>query len=199
MWCAGHFIKDVEVNSSAESAGFKEKDRLVAVNGEEVEGWSHKQVVDSIRKQGDTCCFLVVDKFTDQMYKLVSELAAGSPERSLQAFFVTMPFCLLQGKVSPMLFHDTLNDHSLPPSYSEALYLPSHAKPATPEPENTEELEPKLCKMQKSSGSFGFHLNGVQGKDGHFISEVRSIKTTQPTAKFLTLKVFFTGGEGRCS
>lgn len=184
MWCAGHFIRDIEVNSSAESAGIKEKDRLVAVNGKEVEGWSHDQVVNFIRKSGNTCCFLVVDKFTEQMYKLVSVRAAGFPEHSLQAFSVTMPFCLSQGNVSPMLFYDTLNDHSLPPSYSEALYLPSHAKPSTPEPEETEEHEPKLCRMQKSSGIFGFHLNCVQGIDGHFISEVRSIKTTQPTVKF---------------
>lgn len=82
MWCAGHFISDVEVNSSAESAGIKENDRLVAVNGEEVEDWSHEQVVNCIRKSGNTCCFLVVDKFTDQMYKLVSDRAAGSPEGS---------------------------------------------------------------------------------------------------------------------
>lgn len=84
MWCAGHFIRDIEVNSSAESAGMKEKDRLVAVNGEEVEGWSHDQVVNSIKKSGTTCCFLIVDKFTDQMYKLVGDGAAAFPEHSLQ-------------------------------------------------------------------------------------------------------------------
>lgn len=90
-----------------------------------------------------------------------------------------------------MLFHDTLEDHSLPPSYSEALYLPLHSKPSTLEPEKTEELEPKLCRMRKSSGTFGFHLNGLTGQDGHFISEVRSIKTTQPTAKFFNSEGVF--------
>lgn len=75
-----------------------------------------------------------------------------------------------------MLFRDTLNDHSLPPSYSEALNLPSRAEPFTPEPQKTEELETKLCRMRKSSGTFGFHLNGIEGTDGHFITEVRSRK-----------------------
>lgn len=94
MFCAGHIIKDVEANSSAESAGIKNKDRLVSVNGEDVEGWSHEKVVNFIKMSGDNCTFLVVDKFTDQMYKLVSEHTAGSPEHSLQAFFATVPFCL---------------------------------------------------------------------------------------------------------
>lgn len=87
-----------------------------------------------------------------------------------------------------MLFHDTVNEHNLPPSYSEALYLPSQAKAIPSEPEKTEQLETKLCRMQKSSGTFGFHLNGIQGIDGHFISEVRGIKSTQPTAR---LSFFF--------
>ncbi|XP_029703237.1 Na(+)/H(+) exchange regulatory cofactor NHE-RF3 [Takifugu rubripes] len=142
----GHFIKDIEINSPAQSSGLKEMDRLVAVNSKEVDSWTHDQVVDLIRQSGQSCCFLVMDKFTDKMYKL--------------------------GNMPPLLFLDTLNDSSLPPSYSEALYLPTHAQPSTPEPERREELKPKLCRMQKSSGSFGFHLNGIEGKDGHFLSEV---------------------------
>lgn len=58
-------------------------DRLVAVDGKDVEGWSHEQVVDAIRKSGDRCSLLVVDQFTDQMYKLVSDRAAGRPEQKL--------------------------------------------------------------------------------------------------------------------
>lgn len=47
-------------------------DRVVAVNGMEVDNSSHEQVVDQIKQSGDTCCFLVVDKDTDQIYKKVS-------------------------------------------------------------------------------------------------------------------------------
>ena len=50
----------------------KDMDRLVAVDGKEVDGLSHEQVVDRIKKSGNHCCLLVVDKETDQMYKLVS-------------------------------------------------------------------------------------------------------------------------------
>lgn len=101
MWCAGHFIRDVEVNSSAESAGIKEKDRLVAVNGEEVEGWSHEEIVNFIRKSGSTCCFLVVDKFTDQMYKLVGDSTEGFPEYSHAALLCNDAILSLTGKGVP--------------------------------------------------------------------------------------------------
>lgn len=182
MCFAGHFIKDVELNSPAKGSGLKEMDRVVAINGKEVDSWTHDQVVDLIRQSGQSCRFLVMDKFTDKMYKLVSGCAAVYPECEAKASFMMMPFCLSQGNVPPLLFLDALNDSSLPPSYSEALYLPTHAQPSTPEPDRREELKPKLCRMQKSSGTFGFHLNGIEEKDGHFLSEVRMIKTALPVA-----------------
>lgn len=68
----GHFIKDIDRDSPAGRAGLKEMDRLVAVDGKEVDNCSHEQVVDMFRQSGGECCLLVVDKETDQMYKLVS-------------------------------------------------------------------------------------------------------------------------------
>lgn len=32
---------------------------------------------------------------------------------------------------------------------------------------------PKLCKMEKTSAGFGFHLNGIQGVFGQCIKQVR--------------------------
>lgn len=46
-------------------------DRLVAVDGKEVDSCSHEQVVERFRQSGNKCCLLVVDKDTDQMYKQV--------------------------------------------------------------------------------------------------------------------------------
>lgn len=62
-------------------------DRLVAVNGKEVDSWSHDKVVTLIMQSGQSCCFLVMDKFTDQMYKLVRDSAARCPELSKQAVY----------------------------------------------------------------------------------------------------------------
>ncbi|XP_068561005.1 Na(+)/H(+) exchange regulatory cofactor NHE-RF3 [Cebidichthys violaceus] len=142
----GHFIKDLDRDSPAEKAGLKEMDRLVAVDGKEVDNCSHEQVVDKIRQSGNKCCLLVVDKDTDQMYK--------------------------QGKVSPIVFLEEINDSNSPPSYIEALNLPGPVQPSTPVQSRQEELKPKLCKMEKTSTGYGFHLNGIQGVSGHHIKEV---------------------------
>jgi len=73
---AGHVTVDIDRGSPAGRAGLKEMDRLVAVDGKEVDGRSHEQVVSSIKESGNTCCLLVVDKDTDHMYKQVSQGAA---------------------------------------------------------------------------------------------------------------------------
>lgn len=68
----GHFIGEIDKGSPAERAGLKEMDRLVAVNGEEIDNCTHEQVVDKISKEGNKCCLLVLDAETEKIYKLVS-------------------------------------------------------------------------------------------------------------------------------
>ncbi|NWJ06595.1 NHRF3 protein, partial [Crypturellus undulatus] len=65
-----HVIKDVDSGSPAAKAGLKEKDILVAVNGEQVEALDHGQVVEKIKQSEEKITLLVVDKETDTMYKL---------------------------------------------------------------------------------------------------------------------------------
>ncbi|XP_028936928.1 Na(+)/H(+) exchange regulatory cofactor NHE-RF3 [Ornithorhynchus anatinus] len=66
----GQIIKDVDSGSPAEKAGLRNNDRLVAVNGESVEGLNHDSVVEKIKEGGDHTSLLVVDQETDSMYKL---------------------------------------------------------------------------------------------------------------------------------
>ncbi|XP_047226542.1 Na(+)/H(+) exchange regulatory cofactor NHE-RF3 [Girardinichthys multiradiatus] len=142
----GHFIRDIDKGSPAEKAGLRDMDRVVTVNGKEVDRCSHEQVVDRIKQGGNKCCLLVVDKATDQMYK--------------------------QGKISPMLFWDKMKDSNSPPSYIEALNLPAPAQPSTNAKDRKEELRPKLCRMEKTPAGYGFHLNGIEGMKGQYITEV---------------------------
>lgn len=65
----GMFIKVVVPGSVAHNAGLSNNDRLVELNGENIEGLSHDQVVEKIRKAGSSLMFLVVDAKTDEYYK----------------------------------------------------------------------------------------------------------------------------------
>ncbi|KAM9243522.1 Na(+)/H(+) exchange regulatory cofactor NHE-RF3 isoform 2-T2 [Dugong dugon] len=69
----GQIIKDIDSGSPAEEAGLKNNDLLVAVNGESVEALDHDSVVETIRKGGDKTSLLVIDKETDNMYRLVQK------------------------------------------------------------------------------------------------------------------------------
>ncbi|XP_056145096.1 Na(+)/H(+) exchange regulatory cofactor NHE-RF3 [Lampris incognitus] len=144
----GHFIRDIDRKSPAERAGLKDMDRLVAVDGQEVDGLSHEQVVDMVRKSGNKCCLLVVDEDTDKVYKM--------------------------GGVSPILYWEEMRGCGAPPSYTEAVHLPPVVRPTKPvkEKKEEEELKPKLCKMEKTSAGYGFHLNGILGVCGQYIKEV---------------------------
>lgn len=148
-------------------------DRLVAVDGKEVDSCSHEQVVDRIRQSGNNCCLLVVDKDTDQLCKQVSLGATVKLQHRLQTTYITSLLCPSQGKVSPMVFLEEMKESNSPPSYIEAINLPAPVRPSPSVLRREEELKPKLCKMEKTSAGYGFHLNGIQGVCGQFIKEVR--------------------------
>ncbi|KAJ0005559.1 hypothetical protein NQD34_015453 [Periophthalmus magnuspinnatus] len=143
---SGHFIREIDRGSPADRVGLMDMDRLVAVDGKEVAGLSHEEVVDCIRMSGNQCSLLVVDKETDQMYE--------------------------KGKVSPMLFWEEMKGLTSPPSYNEAVTIPAAHRPPSPVQDREEDLKPKLCRMEKTSAGYGFHLNGIQGVCGQYIKEV---------------------------
>lgn len=63
----GQFIRLVEPESPAERSGLRAGDRLVFVNGENVEGESHQQVVQRIRATPGPLELVVVDLDTEQL------------------------------------------------------------------------------------------------------------------------------------
>ncbi|XP_061701819.1 Na(+)/H(+) exchange regulatory cofactor NHE-RF1 [Syngnathoides biaculeatus] len=65
----GQFIRLVEPDSPAESSGLRAGDRLVFVNGEDVENESHQQVVGRIRATSGRLELVVVDPDTEQLLK----------------------------------------------------------------------------------------------------------------------------------
>ncbi|XP_048827298.1 Na(+)/H(+) exchange regulatory cofactor NHE-RF3 [Brienomyrus brachyistius] len=138
----GHFINDIEQGSPAEKAGLKNMDRLVAVSGEEVNHLDHDEVVDRIQGCGLKCSLLVVDEETDKMYKM--------------------------GGVSPFLYWKEMKGVEPITALGAEEPAPVLGKDTPP----AQQLKPKLCRMEKTSSGFGFHLNGIQGVPGQYIQEV---------------------------
>ncbi|XP_021140946.1 Na(+)/H(+) exchange regulatory cofactor NHE-RF4 isoform X1 [Columba livia] len=67
----GQFLWDVDDGLPAEQAGMKEGDRLLAVNGESIEGLDHQQTVLRIRAHDDQVTLLVIDPAGDEFYQSI--------------------------------------------------------------------------------------------------------------------------------
>uniref|UniRef100_A0A2K5DYP3 PDZ domain containing 1 n=1 Tax=Aotus nancymaae TaxID=37293 RepID=A0A2K5DYP3_AOTNA len=144
----GQIVKDIDSGSPAEEAGLKNNDLVVAVNGESVETLDHDSVVEMIRKGGDQTSLLVVDKETDNMYRLA--------------------------RFSPFLYHQS---EELPNGSVKEAPAPTSASLKVSSPsDTTEEVgdhKPKLCRLAKGENGYGFHLNSIRGLPGSFIKEVQ--------------------------
>uniref|UniRef100_A0A671FWF5 PDZ domain containing 1 n=1 Tax=Rhinolophus ferrumequinum TaxID=59479 RepID=A0A671FWF5_RHIFE len=142
----GQIIKDVDSGSPAEEAGLKTNDLVVAVNGECVDALDHDSVVEMIRKGGDQTSLLVVDKETDNIYRLA--------------------------RFSPFLYYQS---QELPNGSVKEAPAPTPRLEAS-SPDTTEEVadhKPKLCRLIKGENGYGFHLNAVLGQPGTFVKEVQ--------------------------
>nr|XP_046271188.1 Na(+)/H(+) exchange regulatory cofactor NHE-RF2 [Scatophagus argus] len=65
----GQYIRSLDPGSPADHAGLRPQDRLVEVNGVNIEGMRHAEVVAFIKKGGDETWLLVVDPDTDEHFK----------------------------------------------------------------------------------------------------------------------------------
>ncbi|NXS95677.1 NHRF1 protein, partial [Jacana jacana] len=81
----GQFIRLVEAGSPAERSGLRAGDRLLEVDGENVERESHQQVVERIRAAGGAVSLLVVDPVTDEQLQKRGEMGTESPVSGEQA------------------------------------------------------------------------------------------------------------------
>ncbi|XP_018101352.2 Na(+)/H(+) exchange regulatory cofactor NHE-RF3 isoform X1 [Xenopus laevis] len=166
----GHFIMEIDSGSPAQKAKLQDYDRIVAVNGECVEGTEHEEVVKAIQKGGDKTTLLIVDKKTDEMYTL----AGVSPYLFLQE---------TQGEIKSNIKEEPTPVPAVIPSQKPATTTPTIApapiaavepkKPETPAvPANDQQHKPRLCKLQKSNNGYGFHLNAIKDTQGQFMNQV---------------------------
>ena len=66
---SGHFIGVVDDNSPAETAGVREGDKIIAVNGDSILDASHQQVVSKIKSDPGSVRLLVLDPEAEEYYR----------------------------------------------------------------------------------------------------------------------------------
>lgn len=65
----GQFIGKIDAGTPAEAGGLRQGDRIIEVNGDNVEQSTHKEVVEKIKSVPDTVKLLVVDTAADKYFK----------------------------------------------------------------------------------------------------------------------------------
>ncbi|XP_026216649.1 Na(+)/H(+) exchange regulatory cofactor NHE-RF2 [Anabas testudineus] len=185
----GQFVRKVEPGSSADYAGLRAGDRVVEVNGENVENETHHQVVSRIREVPHRTRMLVVDRDTDDYLRsrglactedLATEMGTLSPRSSPRPSPINSPV------ENPL--------PSLKSKYKASIYAPVAESPTEmikvkrpsvtssaatdtelqvePLPEPTAELLPRLCHLVKGEHSYGFNLHNDKTKGGQFVQSV---------------------------
>ncbi|XP_058236344.1 Na(+)/H(+) exchange regulatory cofactor NHE-RF2 isoform X2 [Hemibagrus wyckioides] len=135
----GQFIRSVDPDSPAHRAGLQPGDRLVQVNGRNIEGLRHSEVVQIIRGGGEHARLLVVDPETDELFKKldITPTPAHLNEDCVDGPLVDAPAstCPLKGSsASPPVIHSaspsqppiTDLDVIKPPIRNESLKQQSH-------------------------------------------------------------------------
>ncbi|KAM9363333.1 Na(+)/H(+) exchange regulatory cofactor NHE-RF2 [Symphorus nematophorus] len=190
----GQFIRKVEPGSSADLGGLRPGDRVVEVNGENVENETHHQVVNRIREVPHRTRLLVVDRDTDDLLRsrglactedLAIEMGTLSPRPSPGPTPSTSPIPRESSPLSPKPNHT----HSFhPPAADSPTHTATHGKvkrssvasstatdaelQVQPSPEPPVELVPRLCHLVKGEQGYGFNLHSDKTKLGQFVRSV---------------------------
>ncbi|NXP18961.1 NHRF1 protein, partial [Scytalopus superciliaris] len=138
----GQFIRLVEAGSPAERSGLRAGDRLLEVDGENVERESHQQVVERIRAAAGAVSLLVVDSTADEQLSRRGGAGAEPP--------------VVAGQADP---------DPVPVPAEPAAREPSGGS-------QREELRPRLCHMKKGPDGYGFNLHSDKSRPGQYVRAV---------------------------
>ncbi|CAL8272124.1 unnamed protein product [Lota lota] len=148
---SGQYIRKVEAGSAAEASGLRAGDRVIQVNGENVEKETHHQVVQRIKALEGETRLLVVDHRTDELLR--SLRLTATEEMAVRATGPALP--------DPAL---------APASTSSSSPTPGEKKRENGSPPlDPSQLVPRMCVLARSEAGYGFNLHSERARPGQYI------------------------------
>ncbi|XP_038132563.1 LOW QUALITY PROTEIN: Na(+)/H(+) exchange regulatory cofactor NHE-RF2 [Cyprinodon tularosa] len=198
---SGQFIRKVETGSPAEASGMRAGDRVVAVNGVNVERETHHQVVQRIKAVESETRLLVVDQETYESLRSLhltatEEMAiigtdalppASSPPASPSSAPSSTPSSPTKkrqnGSVSKQdgkVQKPTRRSPSKAVKKEPSSEVESQDQDQSPPQVDPSELAPRLCHLTRSPGGYGFNLHSDRSRPGQYI---RSLDPGSPAER----------------
>ncbi|XP_051895672.1 NHERF family PDZ scaffold protein 4b [Pristis pectinata] len=146
----GQYLSEVDAGSPAEKCGMQEGDRLLSVNGENIEGLDHDAVVKKVRQGGNQTTLVVISSEGDKYFTSLG--------------------------LSPLICDD---EEQMNPKQTTENQTEEHPplQRASPSPlrvtgEQESVPTPRLCHLVKGSKGYGFQLYSITDEPGAYIQQV---------------------------
>lgn len=191
---SGQFIRKVEAGSPAEASGMRAGDRVVAVNGVNVEKETHHQVVQRIKAVDHETRLLVVDHETHESLRSLrltatEEMAivgTGAPPSSSSSPPASPSPAPSSTPSSPIKKRENGSVSKQPVALSGQVQKPTRRSPskaakkeavtqveaqiqAQSQPRDPSDLAPRLCHLVRSETGYGFNLHSERSRPGQYI------------------------------
>lgn len=173
----GQFIRLVEPDSPAETSGLRAGDRLVFVNGDDVESESHQQVVSRIRATVGQLELIVVDPDTEQLLKKHNMKCL----REYVTDGVPLPFDGTENGDERHAKRDEVEEEDGTPRESTPVpesngeihgHVEKKLSINSEKEEVCTELRPRLCVIRREPNGYGFNLHSERARPGQYIRAV---------------------------
>lgn len=148
----GQYIGKIDDDSPAEAAGLKEGDRIIEINGANIENETHQQVIARVKAGGNETKMLVLDKEADEYYK----------NKGVQ---VSLNLAEVIYRVTP--------DREAPVDNGPVEPVSVPVVNNYPEADNSQ-YYPRCCHVIKwpDFQGYGFNLHAEKDKPGQFIGKI---------------------------